>query len=74
MGSDKENNQEFIFSVQFSNVAGAIGNAQNDGNSQCSLFATYSGGSSARAILLLFCANKQHKDIAGSCSVHEFYA
>lgn len=43
----KENNQEFIFSVQFSNVAGAIGNANNDGNSQCSLFATFSGGSTA---------------------------
>jgi starch-binding outer membrane protein, SusD/RagB family len=42
----KENNQEFIFSVQFSNVAGAIGNANNDGNNQCSLFATFSGGSS----------------------------
>jgi hypothetical protein len=47
----KENNQEFIFSVQFSNANGAIGNAQNDGNSQCSLFATYSGGSTGTTIL-----------------------
>lgn len=41
----KENNKEFIFSVQFSNATGAIGNALTDGNSQYSLFATYSGGS-----------------------------
>jgi hypothetical protein len=47
----KENNQEFIFSVQFSNATGAIGNAQNDGNSQLSLFATYSGGSTGTTIL-----------------------
>ena len=47
----KENNQEFIFSVQFSNAAGAIGDAQKDGNSQCSLFATYSGGSTGTTIL-----------------------
>lgn len=47
----KENNQEFIFSVQFSNATGAIGNAQNDGNSQCALFATYSGGSTGTTIL-----------------------
>jgi len=47
----KENNQEFIFSVQFSNATGAIGNAQNDGNSQYSLFATYSGGSTGTTIL-----------------------
>jgi starch-binding outer membrane protein, SusD/RagB family len=47
----KENNQELIFSVQFSNATGAIGNAQNDGNSQCALFATYSGGSTGTTIL-----------------------
>jgi hypothetical protein len=47
----KENNQEFIFSVQFSNATGAIGNAQNDGNSQYSLFASYSGGSTGTTIL-----------------------
>jgi starch-binding outer membrane protein, SusD/RagB family len=47
----KENNQEFIFSVQFSNATGAIGNAQNDGNSQCSLYASYSGGSTGTTIL-----------------------
>ncbi len=47
----KENNQEFIFSVQFSNATGAIGNAQNDGNSQCALYATYSGGSTGTTIL-----------------------
>jgi hypothetical protein len=47
----KENNQEFIFSVQFSNATGAIGNAQNDGNAQCSLFASYSGGSTGTTIL-----------------------
>ena len=47
----KENNQEFIFSVQFSNATGAIGDAQKDGNSQCSLFATYSGGSTGTTIL-----------------------
>jgi hypothetical protein len=47
----KENNQEFIFSVQFSNATGAIGNAQNDGNSQCALFASYSGGSTGTTIL-----------------------
>jgi len=41
----KENNKEFIFSVQFSNAAGAIGNANTDGNAQCTLFASYSGGS-----------------------------
>ena len=41
----KENNQEFIFSVQFSNATGAIGDPQRDGNSQCALFGTYSGGS-----------------------------
>jgi len=46
-----ENNQEFIFSVQFSNATGAIGNAQNDGNSQCTLYATYSGGSTGTSIL-----------------------
>lgn len=40
-----ENNQEFIFSVQFSNATGAIGDPQKDGNSQCALFGTYSGGS-----------------------------
>jgi hypothetical protein len=43
---NNENNQEFIFSVQFSNDEGAIGNANSDGNNQCALFATYSGGSS----------------------------
>jgi hypothetical protein len=42
-----ENNKEFIFSVQFSKATGAIGDAQRDGNSQCTLFATYSGGSTA---------------------------
>jgi hypothetical protein len=47
----KENNQEFIFSVQFSNATGAIGNAQNDGNSQCALYASYSGGSTGTTIL-----------------------
>jgi len=47
----KENNQEFIFSVQFSNATGAIGNAQNDGNSQYSLYASYSGGSTGTTIL-----------------------
>jgi len=47
----KENNQEFIFSVQFSNITDAIGNAQNDGNSQCSLYASYSGGSTGTTIL-----------------------
>lgn len=47
----KENNQEFIFSVQFSNVAGAIGDAQKDGNCQYSLFASYSGGSTGTTIL-----------------------
>lgn len=47
----KENNQEFIFSVQFSNAAGAIGNAQTEGNSQYSLYATYSGGSTGTTIL-----------------------
>lgn len=47
----KENNQEFIFSVQFSNATGAIGNAQNDGNNQYSLFASYSGGSTGTTIL-----------------------
>jgi hypothetical protein len=41
----KENNKEFIFSVQFSNAAGAIGNPLTDGNNQYSLFASYSGGS-----------------------------
>lgn len=41
-----ENNQEIIFSVQFSNAEGAIGNANTDGNNQYTLFATYSGGSS----------------------------
>jgi starch-binding outer membrane protein, SusD/RagB family len=41
----KENNKEFIFSVQFSSATGAIGNALTDGNAQCSLFATFSGGS-----------------------------
>jgi starch-binding outer membrane protein, SusD/RagB family len=40
-----ENNQEFIFSVQFSGKS--IGDVQKDGNSQCTLFATYSGGSAA---------------------------
>ena len=40
-----ENNQEFIFSVQFSSIQGAIGNSKTDGNNQCSLFGTYSGGS-----------------------------
>jgi starch-binding outer membrane protein, SusD/RagB family len=44
-----ENNQEFIFSVQFSSATGAIGNADTDGNNQYSLFATYSGGSSPTA-------------------------
>ncbi len=44
-----ENNQETIFSVQFSNATGAIGNADTDGNNQCSLYATYSGGSSPTA-------------------------
>lgn len=47
----KENNQEIIFSVQFSNATGAIGNAQNDGNSQYALYATYSGGSTGTTIL-----------------------
>lgn len=47
----KENNQEFIFSVQFSNATGAIGDAQKDGNSQYSLFASYSGGSTGTTIL-----------------------
>ena len=47
----KENNQEFIFSVQFSNATGAIGDAQKDGNGQCALFATYSGGSTGTTIL-----------------------
>jgi hypothetical protein len=42
----KENNKEFIFSVQFSSAAGAIGNPNADGNNQNSLFATFSGGSS----------------------------
>lgn len=42
---ENENNQEFIFSVQFSNASGAIGNANTDGNNQCTLFSTYSGGS-----------------------------
>jgi starch-binding outer membrane protein, SusD/RagB family len=40
-----ENNKEFIFSVQFSNATGAIGNALTDGNNQCTLFSSYSGGS-----------------------------
>ena len=31
--------------MQFSNATGAIGDAQKDGNSQCALFGTYSGGS-----------------------------
>ena len=47
----KEINQEVIFSVQFSNATGAIGNAQTEGNSQYSLFATYSGGSTGTTIL-----------------------
>ncbi len=47
----KENNQEFIFSVQFSNATGAIGDAQKDGNCQYSLFASYSGGSTGTTIL-----------------------
>ncbi len=42
-----ENNQEFIFSVQFSNADGAIGNANTNGNNQYTLFTTYSGGSTA---------------------------
>jgi hypothetical protein len=42
---NKENNKEFIFSVQFSSAAGAIGNPNADGNNQNSLFATFSGGS-----------------------------
>lgn len=47
---EKENNQEFIFTVQFSNADGAIGNANSDGNNQCALFATYSGGSSTTVL------------------------
>ena len=43
----KENNKEFIFSVQFSSATGAIGNPNADGNNQNSLFATFSGGSTA---------------------------
>lgn len=44
---NKENNKEFIFSVQFSSAIGAIGNPNADGNCQNTLFATYSGGSTA---------------------------
>jgi hypothetical protein len=62
----KENNQEFIFSVQFSNATGAIGNAQNDGNSQCALFATYSGGSTGTTIL-------RKQTVQGYLPVHAVY-
>lgn len=48
---NKENNKEFIFSVQYSSATGAIGNPNADGNNQCTLFATYSGGSTGTTIL-----------------------
>ncbi|WP_372772631.1 RagB/SusD family nutrient uptake outer membrane protein [Mangrovibacterium sp.] len=46
-----ENNQEVIFSVQFSSISGAIADPNTDGNNQCTLYATYSGGSSGTTIL-----------------------